>query len=138
MEAIQISKEDLGKARFTIETSRTKADTNPLSVGVKAYRSDTLVLAIGHSARDTFRHLYGLKVPMEAKSFAVGLRIEHPQALIDESQYGYVKGRDNLINRHREQQLGLPPATYKMAEQLENGRGVYTFCMCPGGYVVNA
>ena len=63
---------------------------------------------------------------MEAKSFAVGLRVEHPQDLIDRSQYGEEYPED------------LPPASYKVASQNKEGRGVYSFCMCPGGYVVNA
>lgn len=84
-----------------------------------------LILAIGHSARDTFEMLYTLGVPMQSKAFAVGLRVEHPQDFIDHSQYG--RDRDFL-----------PAANYKLATNLENGRGVYSFCMCPGGYVVNA
>ena len=84
------------------------------------------VFAIGHSARDTFEMLYKHQIPMRAKSFAVGVRIEHPQTLIDHSQYG------------RDRENDLPAAAYKLTENLENGRGVYTFCMCPGGYVVNA
>ncbi|MDO5422820.1 MAG: FAD-dependent oxidoreductase [Eubacteriales bacterium] len=85
-----------------------------------------LVLAIGHSARDTFRMLSEKLVPMEQKSFAVGVRIEHPQEMIDLSQYGQPRG--SL----------LPAADYKLTRNLKNGRGVYSFCMCPGGYVVNA
>lgn len=85
-----------------------------------------LVLAIGHSARDTFSMLYERGVPMEAKSFAVGLRVEHPQAMINESQYGMANPGE----------LGAAP--YKVAAKARNGRGVYSFCMCPGGYVVNA
>lgn len=84
------------------------------------------VFAIGHSARDTFEMLYRHQIPMRAKSFAVGVRVEHLQSLIDHSQYG------------RERRQDLPAAAYKLTENLENGRGVYTFCMCPGGYVVNA
>lgn len=84
------------------------------------------VLAIGHSARDTFFMLKEKDIPMEAKSFAVGIRVEHPQKIINESQYG-VKESEHL-----------PAAAYKLTANLENGRGVYTFCMCPGGYVVNA
>lgn len=84
------------------------------------------ILAIGHSARDTFEMLYKNKVPMQAKSFAVGVRIEHPQEMIQKSQYGTAK------------ESGLPAASYKLTAQLSNGRGVYTFCMCPGGFVVNA
>lgn len=85
-----------------------------------------LVLAIGHSARDTFSMLYEKHVPMEAKSFAVGLRVEHPQSMINESQYGMAEPGS----------LGAAP--YKVAAKAQNGRGVYSFCMCPGGYVVNA
>ena len=86
----------------------------------------TLVLAPGHSARETFRMLYEKAVPMEAKSFAVGVRAEHPQKLINHAQYGDV------------QEGLLPAAAYKLTEKLPEGRGVYSFCMCPGGYVVNA
>ncbi len=94
--------------------------------GTEHIRTEILVLAIGHSARDTFQMLYDTGVAMQAKSFAVGVRIEHPQEMIQQSQYG-------------EKAAGqMPPASYKLAEKLENGRGVYTFCMCPGGYVVNA
>ncbi len=85
-----------------------------------------LVLAIGHSARDTFAMLQKRGVPMEAKSFAVGVRVEHPQAAINEAQYG------------AHPPTGLPPADYKLAARTRDGRGVYSFCMCPGGYVVNA
>lgn len=88
--------------------------------------TDVLVLAIGHSARDTFALLQECGVAMEAKSFAVGMRVEHPQAMIDECQY---KGNKNSL---------LPAASYKLTANLANGRGVYSFCMCPGGYVVNA
>ncbi len=85
-----------------------------------------VVLAIGHSARDTFSMLYEKHIPMEAKAFAVGLRVEHPQEWINESQYG-MKGTDSL---------GAAP--YKVTAKASNGRGVYSFCMCPGGFVVNA
>lgn len=83
------------------------------------------VLAIGHSARDTFQMLYQAGIFMQAKEFAVGFRIEHPQDFIDVSQYG------------RQTPL-LPAASYKLATKLSGGKGVYSFCMCPGGYVVNA
>lgn len=87
---------------------------------------EKLVLATGHSARDTFAMLYERELPMEAKSFAVGLRVEHPQEMINESQYGMTDAGD----------FGAAP--YKVVAQADNGRGVYSFCMCPGGYVVNA
>ncbi len=86
---------------------------------------DILVLAIGHSARETFYLLNKYKLDMKSKPFAVGLRIEHPREMIDKSQYD-----DNYKL--------LPPASYKLTYKASTGRGVYSFCMCPGGYVVNA
>ena len=86
---------------------------------------ETLVLATGHSARDTFAML-GKHIHMEPKSFAVGVRIEHPQEMINFSQYGAAHVSS------------LGAASYKLTHQAENGRGVYSFCMCPGGFVVNA
>ena len=88
--------------------------------------TNLLVLAPGHSSRDTFQMLYEKGIPMEAKSFAVGVRAEHPQTLINMSQYG----------RAEAGQLGS--AAYKVTAKLSSGRGIYSFCMCPGGYVVNA
>lgn len=88
--------------------------------------TDCLVLAIGHSARDTFALLKDKKLPMEAKAFAVGLRAEHPQTMINLYQYGEEKS----------QYLGA--ASYKLTHKCKNNRGVYSFCMCPGGFVVNA
>lgn len=94
--------------------------------GEQQIPAQAAVLAVGHSARDTFQMLLKRQVPMEAKSFAVGLRIQHPQRLINKSQYGM------------EECERLGPASYKLTEQVSGGRGVYSFCMCPGGYVVNA
>ena len=91
------------------------------------YSTNHLVLAIGHSARDTFEMLHRKNIEMSAKPFAVGLRIEHPQKVINDAQYG-PQHSTNI----------LPAASYKLAENLDNGRGVYSFCMCPGGVVVNA
>lgn len=88
--------------------------------------TQVVVLAIGHSARDTFEMLLARKIEMAAKAFAVGVRIQHPQEMINEAQYG------------EKQPTHLPNAEYKLAKTLENQRGVYSFCMCPGGYVVNA
>ncbi|RHU80058.1 FAD-dependent oxidoreductase [Ruminococcus sp. OM08-7] len=88
--------------------------------------AEVCVLALGHSARDTFEMLQKRGVYMEPKSFAVGLRIEHPQEMINMDQYG-----------EPENEL-LGAASYKVTHKCENGRGVYSFCMCPGGYVVNA
>lgn len=86
-----------------------------------------LVLAIGHSARDTFLMLHKKSVPMEAKALAIGLRIEHKRETINKGQYG-----DSAAAK------ALPAADYKMTYRSSNGRSVYSFCMCPGGYVVNA
>ena len=89
-------------------------------------------LAIGHSARDTFEMLNKTNLLMEPKSFAVGLRVEHPQSFIDDYSYGDTPYRD-LTSKYR-----LPAADYKVTWKTSKDRGVYSFCMCPGGYVVNA
>lgn len=94
----------------------------------KKYRTNALVLALGHSSRDTVEILYKKGVPMEPKPFAMGLRIEHKRADIDVMKYGDDPAYAKL----------LPAADYKMTHQASNGRAVYSFCMCPGGYVVNA
>ncbi len=94
----------------------------------KEYRTNALVLALGHSSRDTVEMLYKKGVPMEPKPFAMGLRIEHRRADIDVMKYGDDPAYAKL----------LPAADYKMTHQASNGRAVYSFCMCPGGYVVNA
>lgn len=86
-----------------------------------------VVLACGHSARDVFDRVRNAGLLMERKPFAVGVRIEHPQKLIDKAQYGNAAGHP-----------ALGAADYKMAVHLRNDRSVYTFCMCPGGYVVGA
>jgi len=88
--------------------------------------TDIVVLAIGHSARDTFEVLKNKNFEMQQKAFAVGFRVEHPQSMINENQYGM---------KYAEQ---MKAASYKLTYQSSNGRGVYSFCMCPGGYVVNA
>ncbi len=90
-------------------------------------RADHVVLALGHSARDTFEMLHRRGVFMEAKAFAVGFRIEHPQALIDRARYGNFAGHSLL-----------GAADYKLVHHATNGRDVYSFCMCPGGQVVAA
>ncbi len=86
---------------------------------------EVLVIAIGHSARDTFKLLKDKHLDMEAKAFAMGVRVEHPQEIINKYAYG-----DGVNN--------LPAADYKLTYQTTKNRGVYSFCMCPGGYVVNA
>lgn len=94
--------------------------------GAEKWETDVTVLAIGHSARDTFEMMADRHIPMAKKSFAVGLRIQHPQKSINLSQYG------------KEEIEALGAADYKVTHQCANGRGVYSFCMCPGGYVVDA
>ncbi len=88
--------------------------------------TQVLIIAIGHSARDTFKMLYDKKISMQPKPFAVGVRILHPQEMINKNQYG--------LSSHDK----LGAASYKLTFKSSNGRGVYSFCMCPGGYVVNA
>lgn len=91
------------------------------------YLCQNVIFAIGHSARDTFAMLYERKLSMTPKAFAIGVRVEHPAHLINESQYGQGYPEE------------LPTASYKLTHQCEGtGRGIYSFCMCPGGYVVNS
>lgn len=94
---------------------------------IDSIETDKIILAVGHSARDTFEMLYDKNLPIEAKAFSVGARIEHLREKIDKAQYGKFAGNKNL-----------GAATYKMNVHTSNGRGAYTFCMCPGGKVVNA
>ena len=89
--------------------------------------SDRVILAIGHSSRDTYEILTGTPVTMIQKPFAIGVRVEHPQELIQRSQFGASWCTP-----------GIPRADYKLTFQSSQGRGVYSFCMCPGGFVVNA
>ena len=103
---------------FEIQNSEIKA-----VICSKKIETDTVILAIGHSARSTFEKLYEKGIKMEKKNFSVGVRIEHTQKMINESQYG------------NETKLKLPPAEYKMAYHGDE-RSCYTFCMCPGGTVI--
>ena len=109
---------------FSVENNKL------ISIGInnkeKIFSGHPVVLAIGHSARDTFELLYNQGIYMEPKSFAIGFRVEHDAKLINLNQYG---------NEHVDI---LGNANYKVTHQCEDGRGVYSFCMCPGGYVVNA
>ena len=117
-----------GEVRFNTQVTGLCTESGQLT-GLKTADGEiipceTAVLAIGHSARDTFEMLDGMGIPMEPKPFAMGVRIEHKQTTVDESQYG----RHDPV---------LPPADYKLVQHLENAT-VYTFCMCPGGHVVAA
>lgn len=117
-----------GEVRFRTQVTGLRAEGGRLT-GLEIQDGTVLpceqaVLAIGHSARDTFEMLKAWGIPMEAKPFAMGVRIEHSQKMVDAAQYG-------------NWELPLPPADYKLAEHLEKDT-VFTFCMCPGGYVVAA
>lgn len=121
-----------GEVRFNSKLEKLIIKNNKIeSIFVKSkekdyeLKTDTIILAIGHSARDTIKMLKETGVNMSAKPFSVGMRIEHSQDMINMSQYG-------SFSRY------LPAADYKLSTHLKNGRGVYTFCMCPGGFVVNA
>ncbi|MBE6951311.1 MAG: hypothetical protein E7451_08255 [Ruminococcaceae bacterium] len=117
-----------GEVHFNAQVTGLKTDNGRIT-GVELMDGtvidcDNVILAIGHSARDTFRMLEAMGVPMEPKPFSMGVRIEHRQSMVDLAQYGH-------LNPH------LPPADYKLVSHQEDAT-VYTFCMCPGGYVVAA
>ena len=121
-----------GSFMFGTRFTKCNYDNNVLKsidIETKNYKEtipcEVLVLATGHSSRDTFKMLYDSKLIMEPKAFAIGVRIEHKQKQINDSQYGIFSDK-------------LPAADYKLATNLSTGRGVYSFCMCPGGYVVNS
>ncbi|MDO4487798.1 MAG: FAD-dependent monooxygenase [Eubacteriales bacterium] len=120
------------ETRFTgFETDENGAVNKALFEGkVSEIETDTIILATGHSARDTFEYLHSVNVKMEKKPFAVGLRIQHPQEVIDRALYG----AERLLRK----QAVLGPGAYKVTHECENGRGVYSFCMCPGGFVINS
>jgi len=117
-----------GEVRFNTQVTGLCMENGKLT-GLRTEAGETIpcdscVFAIGHSARDTFEMLEATGIPMEPKPFAMGVRIEHKQTTVDESQYGTVSPV-------------LPPADYKLVQHLDNAT-VYTFCMCPGGHVVAA
>lgn len=103
-----------------------EADGLPSAPQEKEFRGP-VILATGHSARDVYRYLAEAKIEMEPKGIAVGVRLEHPSLLIDQIQYHNRQGRGQY----------LPAAEYSFVEQVD-GRGVYSFCMCPGGFVIPA
>ena len=117
-----------GEVRFESQVMAIQADNGQVTGleinGSEVLPCDQVVLAIGHSARDTFEMLNRMGIPMESKPFAMGVRIEHSQKTINEAQYG----KNDPV---------LPPADYKLVKHLDE-ETVYTFCMCPGGYVVAA
>lgn len=117
-----------GEFRFNTLANGFEIKNGKIS-GVKTDKgdisTDCVILACGHSARDTYRMLESIGVELTAKSFAIGARIEHVQSMIDIAQYGSTNS-------------GLPAADYKLNARTADGRGCFTFCMCPGGYVVPA
>ena len=127
-EILRLGGEVRFRSRLTdIETAegRVCAVTAETPTGTVRIPCRELVLAIGHSARDTFTHLHEMSVPMERKPFAMGVRIEHLQRSIGMAQYG-----ENYVN--------LPAADYRLSVHLPDGGSAFTFCMCPGGYVMAA
>ena len=117
-----------GEVRFNTQVTGLRTESGRL-IGVEVNGGEVIdcahcILAIGHSARDTFRMLESAGIPMEPKAFSMGVRIEHSQAMVDMAQYGQCSPH-------------LPPADYKLVSHQEEAT-VYTFCMCPGGYVVAA
>jgi hypothetical protein len=114
---------------FVVETGRdgTRRMRGVVTEAGETIETDHVVLAIGHSARDTFARLHARGVHIEPKPFSVGVRIEHPQSMVDRARFGDFAG--NRI---------LGAADYKLVHHCANGRGVYSFCMCPGGTVVAA
>jgi len=120
-----------GEVRFNARVSELIIENQEMQGVVineqEKIETNIVVLAIGHSARDTFQMLYEKGVTLSPKAFSIGVRIEHPQTLINEAQYGKFAGHENL-----------GAADYKLVYHASTGRGAYTFCMCPGGVVVNA
>lgn len=118
-----------GEIRFESKLTNIEIKNNSLKTIIvndtEKIQTSYLVLAIGHSARDTVEILFKKGLKMEVKPFSVGLRIEHPQELINKIQYG-----DNYKN------LNLPPADYKLVQHMEQYKSIYSFCMCPGGQVI--
>ncbi len=114
--------------RFILEGDRLiGVEAKNLVTGVEETYRGPVILATGHSARDVYRYLASARIDIEAKGIAVGVRLEHPSHLIDQIQYHNKKGRGDY----------LPAAEYSFVTQVE-GRGVYSFCMCPGGFVIPA
>ena len=123
--------ESEGKLSTTIDASASDrvvgVETVNLATGAEETYRGPVILATGHSARDVYRYLASAKIDIEAKGIAVGVRLEHPSQLIDQIQYHNKNGRGKY----------LPAAEYSFVTQID-GRGVYSFCMCPGGFVIPA
>ena len=123
--------ESEGKLSTTIDASASDrvvgVEAVNLATGAEETYRGPVILATGHSARDVYRYLASAKIDIEAKGIAVGVRLEHPSQLIDQIQYHNKNGRGKY----------LPAAEYSFVTQVD-GRGVYSFCMCPGGFVIPA
>ncbi|OGV76856.1 MAG: hypothetical protein A3I83_06950 [Methylotenera sp. RIFCSPLOWO2_02_FULL_45_14] len=123
-----------GEIRFESRVEDIEIENNAVQGVVlqtgERIATNHLVLAVGHSARDTFEMVYRKGIYIEAKPFSIGFRIEHPQSLIDKARYGKSYNEDLLSK--------LGAADYKLVHHARNGRSVYSFCMCPGGTVVAA
>lgn len=118
-----------GEVRFNTKAEDFIIENNRL-VAIRTDKEeiacDVAILAIGHSARDTFQRLYQRKIDLQSKPFAIGVRVEHLQQFINDNQYDNIRGRELL-----------PPAEYRLAHTSSStNKGVYSFCMCPGGYVI--
>jgi hypothetical protein len=120
-----------GEIRFSSKVTNVITENGEIQGvqvnGDQIIQTNDVILAIGHSARDTFRMLHQNGLIIEPKPFSMGIRIEHPQKLIDAAQYG-----DSSLTKV------LGPAEYKLVHHCKNGRGIYSFCMCPGGQVITA
>ncbi|MBN2842772.1 MAG: hypothetical protein JXM68_06755, partial [Sedimentisphaerales bacterium] len=120
-----------GEIQFSSQLTGIKTDKHRITHAQinnsELIRTDHIILAPGHSARDTFHMLFELGLSMEAKPFALGVRIEHPQSMIDQWQYGKYAGHE-----------ALGAAEYKLVAHCGQGQSVYSFCMCPGGRVIGS
>ena len=119
---------------FILQDDRVK---HVLTADGGSYEGDAVILATGHSARDIFYLLHRKKILIEAKPFALGVRIEHPQHLIDQIQYGILRGASSVTTTDGRRPSYLPPASYSLVEQVHH-KGVFSFCMCPGGIIAPA
>ncbi|MBI9018006.1 MAG: hypothetical protein JEZ07_12175 [Phycisphaerae bacterium] len=118
-----------GQVRFQTQLTGIETANGHITAAIvndnETIPTDAIALALGHSARDTFEMLHAAGIAIEAKPFAIGVRIEHPQSIIDKAQYGKFAGHPSL-----------GAAEYKLVHHCANGRSTYTFCMCPGGKVI--
>ena len=126
LDGVTIEEGKLRSLTMSCVDTKNADDTEQCNTEKREINAEVLILAIGHSARDTIRVLHGEGLLMSQKPFSIGVRVEHPQELINNSQYGKNASKN------------LPPAEYKLSHRCSDGRGVYTFCMCPGGEVIVA